>query len=81
MGSVIMMNGGPVSWSSALGKSVAMSTCETEVNEEVVAAKDALHIRQMLMDLGFSLDTDLTRNTRAPHINPQHWLLCHMGLY
>jgi len=27
-----------------------------------------------------SLDTDLTRNTRAPHFTPQHWLLCHMGL-
>ena len=23
----------------------------------------------------------LTRNTRAPHFTPQHWLLCHMGLY
>ena len=22
-----------------------------------------------------SLDTDLTRNTRAPHFTPQHWLL------
>jgi len=21
------------------------------------------------------------RDTRAPHFNPQHWLLCHMGLY
>jgi len=21
---------------------------------------------------------DLTRNTRAPHFTPQHWLLCHM---
>jgi len=28
-----------------------------------------------------SLDTDLTRNTRAPHFTPQHWLLCHIGLY
>jgi len=28
-----------------------------------------------------SLDTDLTRNTRAPHFTPQHLLLCHMGLY
>ena len=28
-----------------------------------------------------SLDTDLKRNTRAPHFTPQHWLLCHMGLY
>jgi len=26
-------------------------------------------------------DTDLTRSTRAPHFTPQHWLLCHMGLY
>ena len=26
-------------------------------------------------------DTDLTRNTRAPHFTSQHWLLCHMGLY
>ena len=24
---------------------------------------------------------DFTRNTRAPHFTPQHWLLCHMGLY
>ena len=23
----------------------------------------------------------LSRNTRAPHFTPQHWLLCHMGLY
>jgi len=28
-----------------------------------------------------SLDTDLTRNTRAPHFTPQYWLLCHMELY
>jgi len=28
-----------------------------------------------------ALDTNLTRNTRAPHFTPQHWLLCHMGLY
>ena len=27
------------------------------------------------------LDTDFTRNTRATHFTPQHWLLCHMGLY
>ena len=28
-----------------------------------------------------SLDTEFTRNTRAPHFTPQHWLLCYMGLY
>ena len=54
MGSVIMMNGGPISWSSVLGKTVAMSTCEAEVNAAVVAAKDALHLKQMLMDLGYA---------------------------
>jgi len=53
-GSVIMMNGGPVSWSSVLGKVVAMSTCEAEVNAAVAAAKGALHLRQMLMDLGYA---------------------------
>ena len=54
MGSVIMMNGGPISWSSVLAKTVAMSTCETEVNAAVVAAKDALHLRQTLMDHGYA---------------------------
>ena len=39
----------------------------------------ALHTRARQYLL--SLDTDLTRNTRAPHFTPQHWLLCHMGLY
>ena len=33
------------------------------------------------LDSSLSLYTDLTRNTRAPHFTPQHWLLCHMGLY
>ena len=28
-----------------------------------------------------SLNTDLTRSTFVPHFTPQHWLLCHMGLY
>ena len=51
MGSVVMMNGGPISWSSTLGKTVAMSTCEAEVNAAVLAAKDALHLKQLLIDL------------------------------
>ena len=32
MGVVVLMNGGPISWSSILGKTVATSTCEAEVN-------------------------------------------------
>ncbi len=52
IGVVVMMNGGPISWASILGKTVATSTCEAEVNAAVVAAKDALHLSQMLFDLG-----------------------------
>ena len=59
MGSIIMMNGGPNSWSSVLAKAVAMSPCEAEVNAAVAAAKDALHLRQMLMDLGYADATPL----------------------
>ena len=31
-----------------------MSTCEAEVNAAVVAAKDAAHLWQMLMDLRYA---------------------------
>jgi hypothetical protein len=51
---VIMLNGGPVAWSSVLGKTVATSTCEAEINAAVVAAKDALHVQRLLSDLGFA---------------------------
>ena len=54
MGSVIMMDSGSISWSSVLAKTVAMSTCEAEVNAAVAAAKGALHLKQMLMDLGYA---------------------------
>jgi len=60
MGSILMMNSGPVSWASILGKTVAMSTCEAEVNAAVAAAKDALHLKQLLVDSGhFDPDTPL----------------------
>jgi hypothetical protein len=52
MGSVLMMNGGPISWKSVLGKTVATSTCEAEVNAAVTAVKDAIHIKRMLFDIG-----------------------------
>jgi hypothetical protein len=53
MGMVFMLNGGPVSWCSVLGKTVALSTCEAEVNAACLAAKDALHLSQLLKDMGF----------------------------
>ena len=52
MGSVIMLNGGPISWGSVLQKTVATSTCEAEVVAAVDAVKDAVHVRQLMFDLG-----------------------------
>ena len=45
------MNGGPIAWSSTLGKTIATSTCEAEIHAAVIAVKDAIHIKQMLIDL------------------------------
>jgi len=50
MGSVIRTNGGPISWSSVHGKTVP--SCEAEVDAGVIAVKDALNLKQILMDLG-----------------------------
>jgi len=52
MGNVIMLNGGPIAWSSILGKTVATSTCEAEVNAAVVSAKEAVQLSRLLSDLG-----------------------------
>ena len=54
MGCLVMLNGGPVSWFSILGKTVALSTCEAEINAAVAAAKEAVHLARMLQDLGVS---------------------------
>ena len=59
MGMVIMMNGGPIAWASTLGKTVATSTCEAEINAAVVAAKEALHFAQLMKDLGFELPSPI----------------------
>ena len=52
MGIIIMLHGGPISWTSTLGKTVATSTCEAEVNAAAAAAKDAVHLKTMLVELG-----------------------------
>jgi hypothetical protein len=56
MGILIMLNGGPIAWSSTLAKTVALSTCEAEVNAACMAAKEALHFSQLLKDLGLTED-------------------------
>merc|ERR1712070_1256592 len=50
-GNVTLMNGGPVSWTSVLGKTVATSTCEAEINAAVEAVKSAMHLKRLLFDL------------------------------
>ena len=50
-GTALLMNGGPITWCSTMGKTIAMSTCEAKVHAAVVAVKDAIHIKKMLQDL------------------------------
>ena len=45
MGIIIILHGGPIAWTSKLGKTVATSTCEAEVNAAAAAAKDAVHLK------------------------------------
>jgi len=52
MGIIIILHGGPIAWTSTLGKTVATSTCEAEVNAAAAAAKDAVHLKTMLVELG-----------------------------
>ena len=37
-----------------LGKTVAMSTCEAEVDSAMSAAKDAPHLKGMLVEMGYA---------------------------
>jgi hypothetical protein len=57
MGNVVMLNGGPISWTSVLGKTVCTSTAEAEVSAAVTAAKEAVHLKRMLIDLDFMDDS------------------------
>ena len=47
-----MMNGGPIAWSSVLGKTICCSTAEAEVMAAVSAAKEAIHLKLLLGELG-----------------------------
>ena len=55
-GIVVMMNGGPISWSSVLGKTICTSTAEAEVTAAVSATKEALHLKLLLHELGAKQD-------------------------
>ena len=45
---VVLMNCGPIAWSSTMGKTIATSTCDAEIHAAVGAVKDAIHIKKIL---------------------------------
>ena len=53
-GSVFVLAGGAISWSSTKQRSVALSTTEAEYMAACVATKDAIWLRRLLKDLGAS---------------------------
>jgi hypothetical protein len=54
-GFITMMSGGPVSWSSRLQKSVALSTSEAEYMALAASSQEAMFLRQLLPTVGFPL--------------------------
>ena len=54
-GSITFMNGGPIAWSSVLGKTICLSTCEAEIMAAVAASKEAIHLKLLLGELGVCL--------------------------
>jgi hypothetical protein len=51
-GMVFMMNGGPICWKSKQQSTVAVSTCEAELNAATTTAKEAMWLRKLLPELG-----------------------------
>jgi len=52
-GYLVFYNGTPVSWSSALQKIVALSSCESEYIQAALGAKEILYLREILQLAGF----------------------------
>ena len=51
-GMVIMMNGGPITWSSRLQKITAQSSAESEIHAVCEAVKEAIHIKLLCEETG-----------------------------
>ena len=49
-----MMNGGPISWKSRLQDNVSLSTSEAEFVAASLGGQEAIYLRELLTDFGFS---------------------------
>lgn len=56
-GFIFTLNGAPVSWSSKMQKTVALSSTEAEYMAASDSTKEAKWIRQLLLDLGYKLSS------------------------
>ena len=52
-GFVVMLNGSPISWMSALQKLVTLSTCESEYVQACLAEQEIAYLREVMMLLGY----------------------------
>lgn len=59
-GYIIMVNGTPVSWKSALQPIIAFSTAEAEYISMSDAVRDAMFIRRLLQELGYDITGPIT---------------------
>ena len=76
-GFVFHYNQAAVSWGSSKQKSVSLSSCEAEIMAASEAAKEALYLRNFLIELGVASDAPVdlaTDNTAARDLsyNPEH---------
>lgn len=76
-GSIVMMAGGAVSWSSRLQPVVALSTTEAEFIAAVSAAQEILWLRNLFTEFNFVFSTPstlLVDNQSAVQVakNPEH---------
>jgi hypothetical protein len=55
-GFLFMLGSGVVSWSSKLQPTVALSSAEAEYMAACAAVQEAIHLRQLLEDLGYKQD-------------------------